>query len=185
MKTLVLADRRPQIDIRQTAINENAELISSLRDFAREDLSPLADIHNIPKIGIYCNHDSGQYMEELGIMNLHQMIWHYQGKSFAGLQGCVRYKANPYAIMYTQEEVYDILADYPQVDIFITHCPPRGINDEDEIAHQGFDALLQYIDQKPPQVLLHGHTYPEEHNLIRQHGPTRIEYVYGYRIIEL
>ena len=87
--------------------------------------------------------------------------------------------------MYTQDEVYDILANYPQVDIFITHCPPRGINDEDEIAHQGFDALLQYIDQKPPKVLLHGHTYPDEANLVKQHGPTKIEYTYGYRILDL
>ena len=87
--------------------------------------------------------------------------------------------------MYTQNEVYDILSEYPQVDIFVTHCPPRGINDEDDISHQGFDALLDYIDKKPPKVLLHGHTYPNEQNMIRQHGSTKIEYTYGYRIIEL
>ena len=74
MKTLILADRRPQIDIRQTIIDENIELVISLGDFAREDLLPLADITHIPKIGVYGNHDSGNYMEELGIMNLHQMI---------------------------------------------------------------------------------------------------------------
>jgi Icc-related predicted phosphoesterase len=87
--------------------------------------------------------------------------------------------------MYTQEEAWQILANYPQVDIFITHCPPRGINDEAEVAHQGFDALLDYIDKKPPKVLLHGHTYPDEETMIRQHGQTRIEYVSGYRIIDL
>ena len=185
MKTIVLADRRPQIDLRQTIIDKNIELVISLGDFAREDLLPLAEITHIPKIGVYGNHDSSQYMEELGIINLHRTIWHYQNKSFAGLQGCVRYKSNPYAIMYTQDEVYDILANYPQVDIFITHCPPRGINDEDNIAHQGFDALLDYIDKKPPKILLHGHTYPNEENIIRQHGPTKIEYTYGYQIIEI
>ena len=59
------------------------------------------------------------------------------------------------------------------------------INDEDNIAHQGFDALLDYIDKKPPKILLHGHTYPNEENMIRQHGPTKIEYTYGYQIIEI
>ena len=185
MKTLVLADRRPNIDLVQTIKTEGIELVISLGDFAREDLLPLELVKHIPKIGVYGNHCSGTYMEEIGILNLHAATWQYGGKTFAGLQGCVRYKSNPYAIMYTQDEVYDILANYPQVDIFITHCPPRGINDEDNIAHQGFDALLDYIDKKPPKILLHGHTYPNEENIIRQHGPTKIEYTYGYQIIEI
>ncbi len=185
MKALVLADRRPKIDLIQTIRDENIEIVISLGDFAREDLLPLEQIKHIPKIGVYGNHDSGNYMEEIGIINLHAATWQYSNKSFAGLQGCVRYKQNPAAIMYTQEEVWQILANYPQVDVFITHCPPRGINDEPEVSHQGFDALLDYIDKKPPQVLLHGHTYPEEDTMIRQHGSTRIEYVSGYKIIEL
>ena len=185
MKTLVLADRRPKIDLVQTIYDENIELVISLGDFAREDLLPLEQIKHIPKIGVYGNHCSGNYMDEIGILNLHSATWQFGGKTFAGLQGCVRYKSNPQAIMYTQEEAWQILANYPQVDIFITHCPPRGINDEEEIAHQGFDTLLDYIDKKPPKVLLHGHTYPDEETMIRQHGQTRIEYVSGYRIIDL
>lgn len=185
MKALVLADRRPKIDLVRTIYNENIEIVISLGDFAREDLLPLEQIKHIPKIGVYGNHCSGNYMDEIGIMNMHAATWQFGDKSFAGLQGCVRYKSNPAAIMYTQEECWQILANYPQVDVFITHCPPRGINDEAEIAHQGFDALLDYIEKKPPQVLLHGHTYPDERSLVRQHGPTRIEYVSGHRIIEL
>lgn len=185
MKALVLADRRPKIDLVQTIHDEGIEIVISLGDFAREDLLPLAQVTHIPKIGVYGNHCSGTYMPEIGIMNLHNATWDYMGKTFAGLQGCVRYKSSPDAIMYTQEEAWQILANYPQVEIFITHCPPRGINDEDEISHQGFDALLDYINRKPPETLLHGHTYPDESTLIRKHGPTRIEYVSGYRIIEL
>ena len=185
MKALVLADRRPQVDLVQLIQDEQIEIVISLGDFAREDLLPLAQVTHIPKIGVYGNHCSGQYMEEIGIMNLHAATWHFGGKSFAGLQGCVRYKSSPYAIMYTQEEVWSILADYPQVDIFITHCPPRGINDEDEVSHQGFDALLDYIDKKPPKILLHGHTYPDEQSIVTQHGATRIEYVSGYRVIDI
>ncbi len=185
MKALVLADRRPRIDLVQTIKDENIEIVISLGDFAREDLLPLAEVTHIPKIGVYGNHCSGNYMPEIGIMNLHSATWQFQGKTFAGLQGCVRYKSYPDAIMFTQEEAWQILENYPQVDIFITHCPPRGINDEDEISHQGFDALLDYIDRKPPKILLHGHTYPDENNLVRQHGSTRIEYVSGHRIIDL
>ncbi len=185
MKALVLADKTPGIDYVETVRKEHIEIIVTLGDFMREQLLGLEKITDIPKIGIYGNHDSGTYMPELGIKNLHQATWEYHGLTFAGLQGCVRYKSNPQAIMYTQEEVWEILKNYPQVDIFITHCPPRGINDEEENAHQGFDALLDYIDRKPPKTLLHGHTYPEDSKLITQHGPTKIQYVSGYRIIEL
>lgn len=185
MKALVLADRTPGINYPEFVKENNIELVISLGDFVREQLLGLEKITDIPKIGIYGNHDSGNYMEELGILNLHSATWTYKGITFAGLQGCVRYKNNPQAIMYTQEEVWNILKNYPKVDVFITHCPPRGINDEEEVAHQGFDALLDYIEQKPPKVLLHGHTYPTEEKMVREHGPTRIEYVSGYRIIDL
>ena len=86
--------------------------------------------------------------------------------------------------MYKQEEASAMMANFPKVDIFICHCPPRGINDEEEIAHQGFNALLDYIDKECPKLLMHGHTYPEEETMVRQHGPTRIEYISGYKIIK-
>ncbi len=77
------------------------------------------------------------------------------------------------------------MANFPPVDIFITHCPPRGINDEDELAHQGFEALRKYVDTYHPKVLFHGHTYPTEENMVRNYNGTRIEYVSGWRIIEI
>ena len=45
---------------------------------------------------------------------------------FGGFQGCVRYKENPLAIMYTQEEADKMFAVFPPVDVFITHCPLAG-----------------------------------------------------------
>jgi Icc-related predicted phosphoesterase len=124
-------------------------------------------------------------MQELGIWDMQLKVWDFMGKRFGGFQGCVRYKENPEAIMYTQQEANELMQGFPPVDIFICHCPPRGINDEEEVAHQGYDALRTYIDKNPPQVLLHGHTYPTEDNIVRQHGNTRIEYTSGYRIIDL
>ncbi len=185
MKALVIADRRPDIDIRSTIESEDIELVITLGDLTREDILALAEIKHIPKIGVYGNHDSGTYMPELGIWDMHLKIWEYNGLKFGGFQGCVRYKENPDAIMCTQGEATSLMQNFPPVDVFISHCPPRGINDETEIAHQGFDALRQYIDAQQPKVWLHGHTYPTEKTVIQQHGPTRIEYVYKHKIIEL
>ncbi len=122
-------------------------------------------------------------MPGLGIWDMHLKTWKFLGMSFGGFEGCVRYKDNPQAIMCTQDEATKLMEGFSGVDIFISHCPPRGINDEEEIAHQGFDALRKYIDAYQPKLWLHGHTYPTEETIIKQHGPTRIEYVHGYKII--
>lgn len=185
MKTLVIADKRPHIDILQVVQQEGIELVITLGDLTREDLLPLERITAIPKIGVYGNHDSGMYMSELGIWDMHLKTWEYKGLTFGGFQGCVRYKENPEAIMYTQEEATQMMAGFPSVDVFLSHCPPRGINDEEEIAHQGFDGLRQYLDRNQPKVWLHGHTYPTEDSLVKQAGTTRIEYVSGYSILAL
>lgn len=185
MNVLAIADRRPKINIAEVVSINNVELIITLGDLTREDLLQLEQIKTIPKIGVYGNHDSGTYMSELGIWDMHLRIWEYNGLRFGGFQGCVRYKENPDAIMYTQEEASQIMIGFPRVDVFLCHCPPRGINDEEEIAHQGFNALRDYIEREQPQVLLHGHTYPTEETIVKQHGNTRIEYVFEHKLVVL
>jgi len=183
MNILAIADRQPKINILDVVRDNNIDLIVTLGDLMREDILPLEQITNISKIGVYGNHDSGTYMPELGIWDMHLKIWDFNGFRFGGLQGCVRYKENPNAIMYTQQEASQMMAHFPPVDVFLCHCPPRGINDEEEIAHQGFVGLRDYIDRVQPKLLMHGHTYPTEPTLIKQHGATRIEYVYEYKIV--
>ncbi len=185
MNALVIADTNPNINFRQVVDENDISLVITLGDLERHDLLGLMAVTDIPKIGVYGNHCSGSYFPELGIMNIHMATWEYDGLAFGGFQGCVRYKENPDAIMYTQEEASYMLRAFPAVDVFICHCPPRGINDEEEIAHQGFDGLRSYIDHTPPAVLLHGHTYPTEESMVRRHGATRIEYVHKWRIVQL
>lgn len=185
MKALVIADRGPDINYRQVIDENNIDIVVTLGDLERADLLGLAAIKDIPKVGVYGNHCSGNYMDELGIMNLHMATWQYGGLTYGGFEGCVRYKQNPDAIMHTQEEASQLLSYFPAVDVMVCHCPPRGINDEDEVAHQGFDGLRQLIDRQPPKLLLHGHTYPTDETIIRQHGPTRIEYVHKWQIVTI
>ncbi len=185
MKALVIADRDPHINISEAVRNNVIDIIITLGDLTREDILGLEQISSIPKIGIYGNHDSGTYMDELGIINLHLRTYEFRGITFGGFQGCVRYKDNPDAIMCTQQEAINLMHNFPKVDVFISHCPPRGINDEEEVAHQGFDALRLYLDKNKPTVWLHGHTYPSEDELIKRYGFTRIEYVYKFRIVDL
>lgn len=185
MKILAIADHQPKIDLVEAVRAHQIDLVVTLGDLTREDILALERITDVPKIGVYGNHDSGTYMQELGIWDVHCKTWDYQGLRFGGFQGCVRYKDNPDAIMCTQDEASQLFAGFPPVDVFLTHCPPRGINDEEEIAHQGFDGLRDYLDRTQPKLLMHGHTYPSEETLTKQHGPTRIEYVSEYKIITI
>lgn len=185
MKLLAIADRNPGIDIAQVVATEGVDLIVTLGDLERHDLLGLLEVTTIPKLGVYGNHDSGNYMNELAITDMHRATVKYQDISFGGLQGCVRYKDNPDAIMSTQEETWQLMAGFPYVDVFLTHCPPRGVNDEDELAHQGFDALREYVERVKPKYLLHGHTYPTDETMVTKLGDTTIIYVHKYKIIEI
>lgn len=186
MRILAISDKRPAIDIMTFVNEQRPDIIVTLGDLTLEDIYQLKGVTSIPKVGVYGNHCSGTYMEALGITNVHCRLWNFNGVTFGGFQGCVRYKDNPQAIMYTQAEANILMRSFPQVDIFLSHCPPYGINDDpNELAHEGFKALRTYLDTQPPKAWLHGHTYPDPAHEMHQYHQTRIEYVSGYKLITL
>ncbi len=186
MKVFVIADRKPREKIKSILEKNSIDLICTLGDLDQISLSGLEDVTNIPKIGVYGNHCSGMYFEPLGIMNMHLKTFEFGGLVFGGFEGCVRYKDSMYGKMYTQEEATQLLEGFPYVDVMITHCPPYGVNDEPgELAHQGYRALREYIEQKKPKYLLHGHTYPTAENTVKKFSDTEIIYVYEDKIIDL
>jgi Icc-related predicted phosphoesterase len=186
MKALVLSDRPPSRKISDSVRDARPDLIITLGDFDQSEIAELESIDAVPKIGVYGNHDSGVYMEPLGIQNMHLQTFEHKGLLFGGFEGCVRYKESKYARMYTQEEAREMLKSFPRVDVMIAHCPPYGVNDDPEDAsHIGYQGLREYLDRKHPGWLLHGHTYPSANSLMTQYAQTRIVYVYGDAIVEL
>jgi Icc-related predicted phosphoesterase len=125
-------------------------------------------------------------MEQLGIRNMHLAIWEYKGLTFGGFEGSVRYKPSPYAKMYTQEEAKVMLKDFARVDVMVTHCPPFGVNDDpDDIAHTGFHAMRDYLEQKKPRYWFHGHTDPSSSKAESVVGETKVIYTYGHQLIDI
>jgi hypothetical protein len=187
MKILAIADRPPREKIKSILEkNSDIDLICTLGDLDYFSLIALQNIKDIPKIGVYGNHCSGKYFDELGIVNLHLKTFEHKGLIFGGFEGSVRYKNDQYAKMYTQEEAESLLKNFPVVDILLAHCPPYGINDEpNELAHQGFHALRKYIETQKPKYLFHGHTYPKDEEMITQYQDTQITYVYADKIIQI
>ena len=42
--------------------------------------------------------------------------------------------------------------------VVVTHAPPRGVNDDQDLAHRGFTAFRWLADRLEPPLWLHGHT---------------------------
>lgn len=184
MRILAIADSSPRLPVPlpQYVADQQIDVVVTAGDLYPIALRDIA-ASGVPALGVYGNHCDGSYLDELGIENLHGRQVAIGALTFAGVEGCVRYKDSATAIMHTQDEYAALLDNLPVSDVLVTHCPPRGINDHDDKPHTGIEALRDWVDTHQPALLIHGHTYPAQP--ITQHGATRIAYVHGARTITL
>ena len=73
------------------------------------------------------------------------------------------------------------------LDILITHAPPRGIQDGEDLPHRGFESYLTFLRRFQPMLMIHGHQHIYNRNEITEtdFDGTRIINTYGYRVLEL
>ena len=131
-------------------------------------------------------------------VNLHERTVRYQGLLLAGLDGCRRYNPSaPY--QYSERQVgwqvfgllqrlrWNRLRYGRRLDILITHAPPRGIHDAEDLPHQGFTSYLKLLKACRPALMIHGHTHIYNRSVVTEtdFGSTRIINTYGYRVLEL
>ena len=186
MIILCIADKKPSKPIRQMIEECQPDMICTLGDLDYFILQDLEAVTNIPKLGVYGNHCSGNYFDDLGIIDMHCKTYTYNNMVFGGFEGSLKYKESRYAKMYTQEEAQLLLKDFPAVDVLLAHSPPYGINDErGSSSHEGFLALKEYVEKNKPRYLFHGHTYPTDEELITHYDKTEIIYVSGEKIVVL
>jgi uncharacterized protein len=184
MRLLVIADITPQLgmSIADYVVEHKIDAVLTAGDLTRYDLAGI-DRLSVPTLGVYGNHCDGRYLEDLRMRNLHLKRATLGGVTFTGLQGCVRYKPGTADVLYTQWQYTWLVRRLRPAEVLVTHCPPRGINDHDDDAHIGIDALRRWVDRVQPRVLIHGHTYPS--HPVTSYGRTRIEYVRGARVVEV
>jgi len=72
------------------------------------------------------------------------------------------------------------------LDILVTHAPPRGIHDSDDLAHIGFDVFLKFMRFFKPKMLVHGHSHIYRADTITNthFESTQVLNVYPYRLVE-
>lgn len=184
VRFLVVADMAPELpaDLEGFLAAASVDAVVLAGDLLSGDLRGLAKT-SLPKLGVYGNHCDGRYLEAMGFTNLHLTSVVVGGLRLTGLEGCVRYKAGTSDILYTQDQYRDMVESLPGADVIVTHCPPRGVNDQQDPAHQGIEALRTWVEQQRPRALIHGHTYPR--TPVAAFGSTRIEYVHGTQIVSI
>lgn len=119
------------------------------------------------------------------------------GLLMAGMDGSIQYNFGP--SQYSQIEMWQMVllmvpgllvnkARYGRyLDIFVSHAPPRHVQDREDLPHQGFSAFRWLLRVFQPTVHLHGHIhlYRQDAVVETQFENTRVINAYGFREIEL
>ena len=177
MTLLILADLD---DFRWPHGGGRADLLLSCGDVADQLILEATQAYHCPCIlAVKGNHDLDAAFAS-PIEDLHLRVVEHGGLRIGGLNGCWKYKSRG-AFLYDQAEAHRLLADFPPVDILITHNSPRGIHDREDGVHPGFDALTDYIHWAEPKLVIHGHQHQSRETKI---GRTTVIGVYGHRVIE-
>ncbi len=152
------------------------------------------------------NHDAGrQYSAEHGELtevrggvDLHRHTVSEYGLTFAGLEGSMRYRPNRGQQFSESEMKSQIARLMPRLfmnrlrygrwlDILITHSPPAGIHDQDDLTHRGFKCFLPFLRTTQPRFMLHGHIHRynyHKHEITKYHE-TSIINVYPKFLLEV
>lgn len=141
------------------------DLILSCGDLHAAYLSFLVTMGRAPVLYVHGNHDvTFDQNPPEGCDCIDGRIVVCRGLRILGLGGCMRYRRGDH--QYSEEEMEKRIKKLSRdikllggVDIVVTHAPPRGVGDADDLPHQGFEAFLDLIDSYHPQYLLHGHVH--------------------------
>lgn len=201
MKILSLSDIElgfiysPQVLERFTDI----DLVISCGDLSYFYLEYIVSMLNKPMYFVRGNHardveygTAGERRAPWGAVDLHRKVINHSNLLLAGMEGSLMYNNGPY--QYTQGEMWmKVLSLVPALlvnrmrygrflDIFVSHAPPKGIHDMDDLPHQGIKAFRWLIAAFKPSIFLHGHIhiYRSDTSLVTRVGKTTVINSYGF-----
>lgn len=195
MKILFLADEEAKQywDFYRKEDFKDIDLIISCGDLKASYLSFLATMTSLPVLYIKGNHDDKyESAPPEGCICIEDTIYKYQGVRILGLGGCNRYK--PGINQFTESEMEKRVKKLKWklkfskgFDILVTHSPARGLHDDDDPCHMGFDCFNTLIETYQPKIFAHGHVhmnygrqFPREDTV----GDTRVINAYEKYVID-
>ena len=167
MKILVVADEESAYlwDHYRPGRLAGIDLILSAGDLKPEYLSFLVTMANRPLLYVHGNHDAiYEKRPPEGRDCIDDKLVTVNGLRILGLGGARMYNGGPY--QYTEKQMERRIRKLrwklyrsKGVDIVLTHAPPAGYGDAEDIAHRGFEAFLPLMDRYQPSYLIHGHVH--------------------------
>jgi Icc-related predicted phosphoesterase len=178
MTALVLADID---DIHWHGGTGKADLVVSCGDVDDNLIAEAGQAYRCTTIlGIRGNHDRPLPFAA-PVIDLHLNRVAVHGLAFGGFQGSWKYKPRGH-YLYEKDEVIAALKQFPTVDIFVAHNSPRSVHDKEDDTHFGFEAFNEYIRQRRPKILIHGHQHTRVQTRVEK---TLVIGAYGAQFFEL
>jgi hypothetical protein len=180
------------------------ELVLGCGDLPYYYLEYIISVLNVPLYFVRGNHANvieytvgGPRKGPLGGVNLHRKVVNHNGLLLAGVEGSLRYREGPF--QYTQGEMWaNVLRLVPALlvnravhgrylDVFVSHAPPWGIHDREDLAHQGIKAFRWLLEVFQPRYHFHGHIHVYQPGAVleTQYHHTQVINTYGYREVNL
>ena len=168
MKLLLISDEEDRYlwDYYRPGRLSDVDLILSAGDLPAKYLSFLTCFTDAPIVYIHGNHDD-RYEKEPpeGCLCADGKIVLVKGVRILGLGGSIRYR--PDAVhMYSEKEMAGRISALHRklratggFDILLTHTPIRGLGDQEDLAHRGFECFGPLLDAWRPAVMVHGHVH--------------------------
>jgi Icc-related predicted phosphoesterase len=167
MKILFLADEEAKAywDFFKKEDFKDIDLIISCGDLKASYLSFLATMVPVPVLYIKGNHDDSYEKDPPGgCICIEDDIYNFNGIRILGLGGSYRYK--PGVNQYTDEQMgkrvrklWFKLFRNKGFDILVTHSPAKGLHDDVDLCHTGFQVFNDLIEHYQPKYFVHGHVH--------------------------
>lgn len=196
MKILVLSDQesRPLYDYFTPDKIADIDLIIACGDLKPAYLEFFATMSNVPLLYVLGNHDKWYLSKKAdGCICLEDDIYEYNGIRILGLGGSMRYLPDA-PCQYSEQEMCRRIHKLglklffkKGFDILVTHAPAQGINDMDDLPHQGFACFLELLKHYQPKFFIHGHVHANYGSGFKREdllGNTRIINAYEHYFIE-
>lgn len=129
-----------------------------------------------------------------GAVDLHQRVINHHGLLIAGVEGSLRYRPGPF--QYPQSTMWSYvfslipgmmvnrLVHGRFLDLFVSHAPPAGIHDKEDLPHRGIRAFRWLIKVFQPSYYLHGHIHVYRPDAITETGVGKTQVINSFNYYE-
>jgi predicted phosphodiesterase len=212
-RVLAVADEESNLAYGRAFADMRPDLIVACGDLSYDYLEYLVTTLNKPLVYVPGNHDPAVRSSEWhppmawvpsfeetvhrpeGCINVDGRVMAVAGLRVAGLGGSFRYSNGPH--QYTEQQMRLRCTRLAlksrlarprgrRIDVLVTHAPPFGMGDGDDLPHRGFRSFHRLVALTRPRILVHGHVHPYGRpNGDRMLASTTVVNAIAYRLLEM